>query len=137
MILLKITRQDLVTAKSYFAPFMLQWRTTNFKNVSHLSTQDSAFLSAIAVNCIIDDLLAYFADRLFNTSNDNIKLKLSDANAVILYRMLLIIPIPVAEVYLNTIRNEWIGSIHQQLILMNLYSAPEEQNIFTKSLPYQ
>lgn len=125
MLSLSTYRQDLEAAEKYFFPFIIEWKQTNLNNLTDSNMQGGPFLFAVAVNCLIDEVILMMRKKLINTSSQQFKLKFTDAQGVIFYRSLLILPIPAQQFYLNKVRNEWIEQLDRQLIDNNIY----KQNI--------
>jgi|CXWL01.1.fsa_nt_gi hypothetical protein len=123
MIPLSTSRQDLEAARDYFIPFIKMWKGTNLNNLSNTSSQSAEYLFAIAVNCLIDEAVLLMQKKVLSSS-DKIKLKFSDAQAVVFYRMLIVLPVPAEQFYLNKLRNDWILQLDKLLIDKNIYQQP-------------
>lgn len=122
MVFIKTNRQDLETVGIYFIPFIKEWKQTNLNNIKDSNMHGGEFLLAVAINCIVDENLLLIKKKLINTSSTNQKIKLTDAQAVVLYRLLIILPIPAVEFYFNKLRNEWIEQLDRQLLSNNIYN---------------
>lgn len=129
MVYLKTYRQELEAARNYFFPFIRMWKQTNLNNARDSNIQSHDFLSAIAVNCIVDEILLMIEKKLVNTQSATMKLKLSDAQAVIFYRILIILPVPSEQFYFNQFRNGWIEQLDKQLIEKKIYQQPVQKTV--------
>lgn len=118
-------------ARNYFFPFMREWKQTNINNVSSCNTQSGEYLFAISINCLVDETLRLVEKKIVNTVSHKLKLKLSDAQAVVLYRMLIILPLPEKEFYLNKLRNDWIEQLDGQLLAQHIYQQHVQKRINT------
>ena len=105
------------------------WKQTNLNNARDSNIQSHDFLSAIAVNCIVDEILLMIEKKLINTQSATIRLKLSDAQAVIFFRLLIILPVPAEQFYFNKLRNDWIEQLDKQLIEKKIYQQPVQKTV--------
>lgn len=116
MIILHTTREHVQTVKKYFFPYVNMYKETRLNNISNKSIGSEEYLSALTINCIISEIEALFEKKLINTTGIKIKFKLSEAQAIVLYRTLLALPLPGNQVYFHVVRNDWIETLHRQLI---------------------
>lgn len=121
MITLRTGRQGLEAARLYFFPFMRQWKLTHLANLANRSPQSGEYLLAVAANCLIDEVILIAEKKIINTTGKAAKLKLTDAQGIVFFRMLIILPLPPSEVYLNNLRNHWIEQIDLQLHAAQIY----------------
>lgn len=133
MVFLKTNRQDLETVRNYFLPFIRLWKQTNLNNIRDTNMHGAEFLLAVAINCIVDENVLLIQKKLLNTSSANQKIKLTDAQAVVLYRLFIVLPLPAQEFYFNKLRNEWIEQLDRQLLQNNIYQqhVDKRQDVFS------
>lgn len=122
MISLSVYRQDIEAMDQFFFRYIEQLKETNLVNVAHHPVHSAEYLSVLAINCIIAELQKLIDKKLVNTSGPSQKIKLSDAQAVVFYKLLLALPLPTDAFYLNKLRNDLIEQLDGQLILQNIYA---------------
>lgn len=127
MILLHTYRQDLETVRNYFFPYIKLWKQTNLNNIRDTNVQGGEFLSVVAINCLIDEIILLIEKKLINTVSQSQKIKLSDAQGVIFYRILIALPLPAEQFYFNVLRNDYILQLDQQLIEKKIYQQPVQK----------
>jgi hypothetical protein len=130
MITLRTYRQYVETASNYFFEYINAYKQTRLNNLVHHHLSADDYMSAIVINCILDEIEWMFDKKLFNTKSQNLKFEFSDAQGIVLYKTLLALPLPKDQVYFNQIRQEWILVLEQELIRLNLYqnNKPQKQN---------
>lgn len=122
MITLLTTRQDIEAMDRFFFRYVEHLKETNLVNVAHHPVHSAEYLSVLAINCIIAELQNLIDKKLLNTSAPSQKIKLSDAQAVVFYKLLLALPLPKESYYLHKLRNDLIEQLDGQLILRNIYA---------------
>ena len=100
-IVISLQRSQLCIVKEYFFPYMQQLKKTRLLNVAHLSTQTPELLQVLAINCIADEVMLRINQKIYNSSKPKVKLQLSPAQAVVLFKLLQELPIPTQEFYLQ------------------------------------
>lgn len=121
MIELKTNRQDLETVRKHFFPFIELLQQTRLNNVAHVSTQSDEYLNCLAINCITDEIFEAVDKKLLKGSADTLKLKLSEAQAIVFFRLLILLPIPPAEFYMQKLRTDLIEQLDSELITQAIY----------------
>lgn len=121
MITLRTYRQYVETATVYFFQYIVLYKQTRLNNLVKRDMEADDYLSAVVVNCIIDEIEWLFDKKLVTTKSEKIKFEFSDAQGVVLYKTLLAMPLPEDQVYFHQIRQEWIELLHQELIHLNIY----------------
>lgn len=123
------TYQQLEAVKNYFLPYMLLMKSTHLRNIAHYDMYSSYHLSAVALNLLIDELMALIDKKLLSASEKtSFSIKPSDAQAIALYRCLISLPIPDTQIYLQNIRNNWIAQLDAHFIETKVFlPAPTKE----------
>jgi len=115
MISIKFPRSHVKFIQDYFFPYINLHKQTRLNNVANESLISETYLSAIVINCILDEIQQLFTKKLVNTTGSNIKFEFTDAQAIVLYKTLIHYPLQKDNVYLQMIRNQWIQILDLQL----------------------
>lgn len=108
-------RQHLSVLNTNFFPYCQLWLTTQQKNLGNLHNTSAEMLQIKIIESILSELKNYCLKRIYVTTKGNIKVSLTIAQAITLYRFLLIIPIQPTEIYLQNVRNFYIEILDKQL----------------------
>ncbi len=122
MISLKLNRFELQLVQAHFFPFIKLAKTTRIKNVAHCSLQSREHLTVLAVNCITDEIMLAINKKLINTGGNKIKLKFSDAQAVIFMELLNSMPLTADNFYLWNLRNAIVDLLDREITSVKIYS---------------
>ena len=122
---IRCDRQQLQVIQEYFFPYIKQLKNTRIQNIVHLPVHSPEYLAAIAVNCIVDECILHINRKVINTTKNTIKLQLSDAQTVVLYKTLLEIPVPTHQFYLRQTLNFFIELLDRELIRCKIYHSSQ------------
>lgn len=129
MIVLRTSRQYTETVRDYFFPYINQFKETRIHNVRNQSVSSEEYLSAVVINCLLTEIEKLIIKKLVNTKSHKIKFEFSDAQAVVLYKTLLRLPLPADQFYMNMVRSQWLLLLDMELIKTNLYNLHKKQQI--------
>lgn len=118
MVTLHTHRNDAEYVLANLFPYIKFLKQTNLRNVANHSHVDDARLTVKLINSILDDVELLIRKKIVNTSGRNIKIKMSDAAAITLYKTLLNIPLEKEKMYLHGLRQAWIESLDGQIYSM-------------------
>ena len=135
MIPLSLYRQDLETIRNHFIPFVELLQQTKLNNVGHCSIQSDEYLTALAINAIIDEIIAAI-EKKYQKPVPKAKIKFSDAQAIIFYRLLLLLQIPATEIYFCKLRNDLVLALDKQLIDQAIYKQAVYNHTFVSENNY-
>jgi hypothetical protein len=121
MITLRTYRQYVETAVTYFFEYVDLYKQTRVNNLVQKNLQADDYLSAVVINCILDEIEWLFDKKLLTTKAQKIKFEFSDAQGIVFYKTLLALPLPKDQVYFHQIRQEWLELLHQELIQIHIY----------------
>ncbi|MFC4261940.1 hypothetical protein ACFOWM_03555 [Ferruginibacter yonginensis] len=85
-------------------------------NVERQSKVSPEFLQSKLIVAVVQELEEFMLKKLAARPSQKIKLKLSDAQGIILYKTLLDMPIASIEHYQNLCRSNWLKQLDQQII---------------------
>jgi len=122
MILITAPRSEAETILRHFFPVINIYKATRINNVAHMDRLSEEYLSALVINCLVTELEKLFQKQLVNTVREKIKFQFSDAQAVVLYKSFMAMPLDAEKVYYNIIRNRWIEVFNQQLYKTAFYN---------------
>ncbi|MES2773398.1 MAG: hypothetical protein V4722_04400 [Bacteroidota bacterium] len=74
------------------------------------------YLNAMVLNSLLNDVEEYLQKKLVNTSNPVVKLKLSKAHAICLFKTLMILPIEADKEFEQIVRQDFITKLYPQLL---------------------
>jgi hypothetical protein len=121
MITLRTYRQYVETAVTYFFEYVDLYKQTRINNLVQKNLQADDYLSAIVINCILDEIEWLFDKKLVTTKAPKLKFEFTDAQGIVFYKTLLALPLPKDQVYFNQIRQEWIQALDHELMHINIY----------------
>lgn len=121
MITLRTYRQYVETAVTYFFEYVDLYKQTRVNNLVQKNLQPDDYLSAIVINCILDEIEWLFDKKLVMTKSQKLKFEFTDAQGIVFYKTLLALPLPKDQVYFHQIRQEWLELLHQELIHLQVY----------------
>ncbi|MGN6478312.1 MAG: hypothetical protein ACTHKV_13890 [Flavipsychrobacter sp.] len=121
MITLRTIRQQVEVVKDYFYPYINRFKQTRLNNVINQNMASEEYLSAVVINCLLTEIETLLTKKLINNKGFKIKFEFTDAQAVVLYKTLLNLPLPAGQVYMNMVRSEWLQLLDHELIKNNLY----------------
>lgn len=121
MILLRTPRNYAQCVVQKFFPYFNLQKQTRLNNIAHLSIQSQEYLALVVVNCLLSEIEEIIEKKLINTKSENITLKLSDAQGVLLYKILLAHPIDEREVYQQLVRSHWVEKLDGRMIMKQIY----------------
>lgn len=127
MVTIRTQRQEIETILYRFFPRMNLYKRTRLSNLAHLDLTSEAFLTAVVINCVLEEVELILKKRLINCATKTITVKLSEAQSAILYRSLIALPLENANVYEFSLRNQWVERLDQALILSGFYKRAEIQ----------
>lgn len=117
MIILTTHRQYAKTVSDTIFPYINLLKQSHANNVKMHSKVSSELLTVKLINSLLKDVELLLKKKLLLTNGTTVKLKLSDAEAIALYKTFLILPIDDGNYYLLMIRNEWITILDKQIFL--------------------
>ncbi len=115
MIILHTHRQYAQVAHDSIFPYIKLLQQSHANNVSQHSRVSGEWLTVKLINSLLDEIKILLQKKLVNTSSRTVKIKLTDAAAIALYKTFLIIPIDENNYYLHLIRQEWITILDKQI----------------------
>lgn len=121
MITLHTPRQYVETFILTFFPFIDMWKKTQINNLVGEKAQSDRYLSAVAINCIIDELQNKFRKKILNCKGADLRIELSPAQGVILYKLLFNIPYDSEKPHFVAIFTSWIQLLDGQIITHKIY----------------
>lgn len=121
MIVIRAPRQDIESIITHFFPTINLQKATRLKNVKHLDRLSDEYLGAVIINCELTKIELMFKKQLINSASKRISLKFTNAEAVVLYKSFIILPIDSEHVYYIILRDSWIKQLEQSLITIGLY----------------
>lgn len=131
MIVLNLDRQDLESVRNHFFPYITLLQQTKLNNVAHCSIQSDEYLTTLAVNALIDEIKDV-VEKKYQKPSEKTKLKFSDAQAILFFRLLILLEIPHTEFYFCKLRNDLVLQLDKELISQAIYKQavhkPEKNN---------
>jgi hypothetical protein len=121
MIILTTSRQDAETILQHFFPAFNMYKTTRVNNVKNRDRFSEEYLAAVVINCIIAEIELLFQKKLINTISKKINFRFTDAQAAVLYKSLMALPIDPEKIYFNILRNQWIKMFDLALLKGGVY----------------
>jgi hypothetical protein len=126
MITLRTTRHQVAAFVGECFPYIDRWKLTNQLNAAGTGKIDDTYLVATMTNCVMGEVQTLFTKKYNRSKSVNLKFELTDAQAVILYKTLLFLPIPSSNVFLLTFRANWIEQLDKGLIQDQILKKPEQ-----------
>lgn len=109
MMILKTDRQDARSMQQYFFPYLTEFCKTSILNAGS-DTEKKLTAKMIAS---IFELVKQRVDKKLCTHSENFKLKFSDAEGIVLYKLLSSLPLPDQQFYLIQLRQNTINHFHK------------------------
>jgi hypothetical protein len=123
MITLTCTRHHADYAMLTIFRYQALWRQSQFNNVKDFAKTSGEYLTVRLFNCLLAEVEYLFERKLDNRNpskipnkSAKINIKMSHAQGIAFYRMLLTLPLSADDYYLMQIRNRWIEIIDQQIL---------------------
>lgn len=110
MILLKLTRDQARSVQVNFFPYL---SLLCEKNIADTTNPDET-LNARMIYSILNEIRKDFEKKLFNTAK-KIKFKLSDAQAVVMYKLMMSLPLQPDQIWLVNLRQHIVNILHIEL----------------------
>lgn len=123
MITLHPPRSQVEAVQHYFYPIINMYKHSRLVTASYHGPTSEQYLFAQTISCLLAEIEITLQKKLITTTGKKIKLDLSDAQGIVLYRTLLAIPLPPENIYMQMIRNEWVQWLDLQLNQQNLLPA--------------
>lgn len=114
-IAVSLPRQYAEDLQKHLFPFLKLLKQTKLNNVAKSSTQSKEYLTVLVINCLTDEMMFAINKKIMNTAGKKVKLKLSDALAVVFFQTLISWPIDQNQFYLNNMRLWLLQEIDKQL----------------------
>lgn len=111
MIKLNLERDQARSIQQNFFPFLVQYCDLKIRD----SQDDQDRMISKLTRSILQDITKAFEKKLNGISN-KISFKLQDSQAVILYRLFMMLPIQADQFYLVNIRMHITDYLHRELI---------------------
>jgi hypothetical protein len=116
MIILTTTRQQASFAKQSIFLYMNLWRSSQINNVKDYGKTTGEYLTVRLINCLLAEVEYLFEKKLLLTQGPKVNIKLSHAQGIAFYRLLLTLPADANNFYLQMIRNNWIEILDRQIL---------------------
>ena len=110
MMIIKLERDHARSVQQYFFPFLEMLCKTKLKDAQGIDDQ----LNCRVILSIFDEVVYDFDKKLFTTAA-KFTFKLSDAQGITLYKLLMLLPINSREVFLINLRSMIIDTLHRQM----------------------
>ena len=91
-------------------------KKTTLLNVINFKKDSPEYLSALVLKCTLTEVEKILQKKVEAVYTKQTKIKLTDAQAVILFRTLLNMGYSSNDVYGYTVCQKWIEQLHQQII---------------------
>jgi hypothetical protein len=121
MITLRTYRQYVETAVTYFFEYVELYKQTRLNNLVQKNLETDDYLSAVIINCILDEIEWLFDKKLVTTKSHKLKFEFTNAQGIVFYKTLLALPLPKDQIYFHKIRQDWIELLHQELTKLHIY----------------
>lgn len=128
MVSVKLYRSDLLLVEDHFVPYIKLSKTSRIKNVAHLSLQSTEHLTVLAVNCITDEVVLIIKRKILLTASIKVKLKFTDAQAVIFLQLLNNLPLTIENFYLWNLRNSIVKQLDKEITSAKIYAIGQTMN---------
>lgn len=117
MITLKLTRDEARTIDHYFFSYLDRLIFT-FKPIG-VKEKEEEILSNIFLKDIFTQIDKIIKRKLISSSA-KFKIKLTNSQAVVLYRILMLLPLDPNDIYLINLRNSTINYLHKELLKISI-----------------
>jgi predicted transcriptional regulator len=118
-----IYRQYLQTISDYFMPEITMFKNSALVHAKSFGETSNEFLNALVISTHINELTVYFKKRLLDTTKPSITLQLTDAEIVVLYKVLMHHGITKDKVYLNIVRQDMINRLHEKIFFIGSFAT--------------
>ncbi len=108
---LKISKQGTESISSYFMPTIILFADVRIRENANC---ESDLLGAKLLRSILHDVDIVFKRKLLTLAKDY-KIKMSDAQGIVLLKFLLEFPIPEGQFWLQNLRNNITAQLHKQI----------------------
>lgn len=115
MIILQTHRQYAQAAHDAIFPYIKMLKQSHFNNVAAHSKVSEQRLIVKLIYSLLDGIELNLKKKLINCTGRILKLKLTDAEAIALYKTFLLLPIEADKYYLHLVRQEWLNSLDKQI----------------------
>lgn len=115
MIILTTHRQYAQAAHDAIFPYINKLKQSHYNNVAMHSKVSEQLLTVKLVYSLLDGIELNLKKKLIITTGRTVNLKLTDAEAIALYKTFLLLPIDLDKYYLNMIRQEWLTILDKQI----------------------
>jgi len=109
MMILRTDRQDARSMQQYFFPFLTEYCKTNILNAGN--DLEKKLIAKMITG--VFDLVKERVDKKLCTHSENFKLKFTDAEGIVLYKLLTVLPLPDQQFYLIQLRQNTINHFHK------------------------
>lgn len=110
MIILKLYRDQARQVQLHFFPYL---ELLCEKNIRDALNQDEE-LNARMIYSVLNETRILFEKKLFGISN-KLSFKFTDAQSIVLYKLLLVVPIHADNIWLHNLRQFITDHLHLQL----------------------
>ncbi len=100
---------------SFFKYINLQKETKLLEYAWNRELNDG-YLNAMVINSLLADIEAYLQKRLINTTKPVVKIQLTKAHAICLYKTLMLLPFDADREYEHLVRQSFIEKLYPQLL---------------------
>ena len=128
MITIKCSRQEAEVILQHFFPVINLYKQTRLNNVSHMDRLSEQYLGAVIINSLLEETERIFRNKVYSSAIKKFTFNFTDAQAVVLYKSLMVLPIDSAKIYFVVLRNQWIEALDQSLISIGLYEHEKRSN---------
>ncbi len=113
-----IYRQYLQTLSEIIFPQIIIFKNSALVHAKSFGETSPEFLNALVISTHVNSLTVYFKKRLLETIKPTITMQLTDAEIVVLYKILMHHPITGDKVYLNIVRQDFINRLHEKIFMI-------------------
>lgn len=110
MIILKLTRDQARSVQLNFFPYLSLLCEKNIRD----TTNPDETLNARMIYCILNEIRKDVEKKLFNTAK-KIKFKFSDAQAIVMYKLMIALPLQPDQIWLINLRQHIVNILHIEL----------------------
>lgn len=112
---------ELEIYKFQCCPYIDDLCALRLRNAPPDTSIDESFLNATVVNCIAAEINQVIMGKLMAKKRSLLKLDLSDAQAVVLFKFLKHLPGSAYNIGLQMLKANWFEQLEQHLISAKLY----------------
>jgi hypothetical protein len=114
---LKTTVAEFTTMAYFLLPYLHLWKHTIMIEAEGLNREDDFYLETLLKQLHIKELIKILDEDIYKPKSTVKILNLKDTVAIMLFRALRNRSASTEDVYSSTIRDKWIGIIHQKFII--------------------